>query len=471
MGTPINNSSSNKNKHEDGSPLKSSAGSGPRRIASDGKLSISKVVINKTKKSVSRASALAKGVLKRGKKRKNTSESSSGQFEEVTIFSVNLDSSIPPGMDAPVSNGKSGNNIVVMLIDSFSTRFELIRLEFEPSLTLVKDVLNEVHSTEVHNDSLRNITYTSLFTSGGVVLNNDKRIKDYFPNNDGDIVVIAVPKGNNNQEFLKLATPILMNERVIRMLNILPKSIESLDKGVIEELSKENKTEVNEELGKDDKVEDNEEIGKYDKVEANEELGEEDKVENMSEKPESGTEEQSFPSITETESIPSLISVKGSSDEDDTKFEPKLKTRRFSVVSGFFLMLLFALASVYFMHKSLSSPLAPGEILLPGKWRNRCGVLHLMSDRISDCRSETLLLDQEGVLTLSNDNQAIWKMTSESDCAEECSAMVTDDGQFMIGNEVAFLIAGTFSPESTSSMFKVEVKTPKKKRKWRMRRN
>jgi len=517
------------------------------------------------------------------------SNSVSKNAEEISVSEYGLVLDSPYGMDPPVVEespkqaSKSSTNkifLVVLVIDGSTRRFEVVEREFEPSTSVVQDILDKI-PMDVTDNSLLQQNYECVSTMKGFALDNDELIRYYFmPNPNKKNLVILIPEGGDCAHFVKMATPIVNDARVIELLQISP---DEKEVGVMENVKPlpdmgdnlpnkktsaveiENEQEEKNDLGETEKVivqSMTKEPGKVKEVV--------DKIENDVKKSEKKTEEITLEESTEQDKfdhsdkkISSVVESEKSLAQDVSKTKKIIKVsekkRKETVTSeekvnkkkkesiekikvakesekvnkkkkesiekvkvtkdsekmieevgskqesekmkieigGHLLLffIVFTCLSIYsagIIHDSISSPLAYSEILAPGKWKNRCGLRHLLTDQInqvklaikqfdfipdqikefefiprqiSDCQSETLYLDKRGVLSLSDDDKVIWKMASLSNCSLGCSAMVEDDGQIMIGNEVAFLIAGKYSPKSTASTFEMKVKKPKRRRK------
>jgi len=400
--------------------------------------------ISKAKK-ILRATGLMSGSLNKTKKKKENlyfdENDIKKDFESVSIYNVTLDSNVPPGMELSLKEEETVGSeeseylirVLLLVMDGSSHRFEIIQLVFDPVSSLVQDALKQISST-VSDDSLSKISYNFIASMDGVVFDSKKLFRNYFsPDSEKHHVAIALPTALDNERYLKLAKPILKNEKFIALFKIAPTdgaNIKSCKSNKISwAVDKDEDTEINNNLN-----------------------------------------DQNMLAMTDYKTA-------------------KRKSINFSI--HFFIFVFLSVVSAYFAHKSISSPISHGEILAPGRWKNRCGILHLLHQvkqlefipkqmkqfefipkqlkqfelipkHIRDCHSETLYLDKQGVLSLSDGDKVIWKMTS--DCSKECSAMVTDDGHIMIGNEVAFIFEGKYSPKSTISTFAIDVKKPKKKK-------
>lgn len=422
--------------------------------------------ISKAKK-ILRATGLMSGSLNKTKKKKKNSyfdgDGMKKDFESVSVYNVTLDSNVPPGMEPSLKEEETVGSeeseylirVLLLVMDGSSHRFEIIQLVFDPASSLVQEALKQISST-VSDDSLRKINYKFISSMDGVVFDNKKLFRNYFPpDSEKHHVAVALPTALDSERYLKLAKPILKNEEFNALVEIAPTDGAN---------NKSNEMSVDKD---------------------GETKGDEDTEINVA------------------------LNDRNMLATADSKTTTNNSSIRFSI--HFFIVLYLSAVSAYLAHKRISSPLGHSEILKPGRWKNGCGLLHSLHQvkqfelipeqikqfelipeqikefdfipdqikefeiipdqikefefipkQIRDCHSETLYLDKQGVLSLSDDDKVIWKMTS--DCSEECSAMVTDNGQIMIGNEVAFIFEGKYSPKSTISTFAMDLKKPKRKK-------
>ena len=94
----------------------------------------------------------------------------------------------------------------------------LVELESVCGQTL-RDFMRKVPQ-HANDPLLRNQKYVHLCTKDGVILENTTSLKECFPVIRKDLyhVVIAIPHGNTCNEVLRFVQPILMDEKVNKMV-------------------------------------------------------------------------------------------------------------------------------------------------------------------------------------------------------------------------------------------------------------
>lgn len=104
--------------------------------------------------------------------------------------------------------------VVLLLMDPVTRRFELLQLEFDSHKAVVNDVLAQApHS--VTEAALRKQTYVGICDRHGAELINTVRLAEFCKANE---VVVAIPQGITGQECARLARPILSDSKVISMV-------------------------------------------------------------------------------------------------------------------------------------------------------------------------------------------------------------------------------------------------------------
>jgi len=120
-------------------------------------------------------------------------------------------------------------DIVLLLMDPTTRRFELIQLEFDIKKTNICDILQKIpmYSTE---ESLRNQKFSCVCNTEGVAYDHNKSLSDYV---DGaSSIVLAFPETHSDgaQKAAKMAKPILRNPKVEEMLEGVGISLKLDDK-------------------------------------------------------------------------------------------------------------------------------------------------------------------------------------------------------------------------------------------------
>ena len=108
-------------------------------------------------------------------------------------------------------------HVILLLMDPKTRRFELLQLEFDSSVAKVSDIYGQINAsaTEI---TLKSQEYNSLTNLKSEQLDDSKLISAYI---DSAGIVIAVPSssGESPEAITKLATPILTNPKVHKMVS------------------------------------------------------------------------------------------------------------------------------------------------------------------------------------------------------------------------------------------------------------
>jgi len=146
--------------------------------------------------------------------------------EEETVYGVNVDNSC--ANDTPISQpllaakkdddestlGMGALQVILLLMDPATRRFELLQLEFDSQQAVVRDVLAQVpHS--VTEEALRKQNYSGVCDRKGQELYYSTCLGDVCTGSD---ILIALPENLDAKECARLARPILSDKNVIEML-------------------------------------------------------------------------------------------------------------------------------------------------------------------------------------------------------------------------------------------------------------
>lgn len=182
----------------------------------------------KAKKEAARQAAIAAG---------KTPVATEPDDEDETIYGVDVDNSsivdnkslskkamLPPATNdgapalegmAPLRSVSHALQVILLLMDPKTRRFELLQLEFDSNKAVVRDVLSQVpHS--VTEEALRQQNYTGVCDRTGQELYNSTRLADVCSGSD---ILIALPSSVDARECARLAKPILQDRNVIEMVS------------------------------------------------------------------------------------------------------------------------------------------------------------------------------------------------------------------------------------------------------------
>jgi hypothetical protein len=145
--------------------------------------------------------------------------------EEETVYGVVLDkgaTAATPTRPAPVAKAATPKpaasplQVVLLLMDPKTRRFELLQLEFDSDKAVVADVLNQV-ALSATEESLRTQKYTGVADRTGAAKASTELLSNFCQAND---VILAIPKGMKAAECSKLARPILGDTKVKTMVSL-----------------------------------------------------------------------------------------------------------------------------------------------------------------------------------------------------------------------------------------------------------
>jgi len=147
--------------------------------------------------------------------------------EDETVYGVNVENQsvaeptpinepllAPKNDDDESTLGMGALQVILLLMDPKTRRFELLQLEFDSQNAVVRDVLAQVpHS--VTEEALRNQKYAGVCDRSGQELYYSTCLGDVCTGSD---ILIALPENINAKECARLAKPILSDSNVIEML-------------------------------------------------------------------------------------------------------------------------------------------------------------------------------------------------------------------------------------------------------------
>mmetsp|Transcript_2418 Transcript_2418/g.5067 ORF Transcript_2418/g.5067 Transcript_2418/m.5067 type:complete len:270 (-) Transcript_2418:1427-2236(-) len=105
--------------------------------------------------------------------------------------------------------------VVLLLMDPKTRRFELLQLEFEAEKAVVADVLTQI-SLSATEQSLRTQKYTGVADRTGASKEKTVVLSSFCSAND---IILAIPEGMTASECSKLARPILGDPKVNTMVS------------------------------------------------------------------------------------------------------------------------------------------------------------------------------------------------------------------------------------------------------------
>jgi len=137
--------------------------------------------------------------------------------------------------DSPSSSAQLATStiqVVLLLMDPNSRRFELLQLEFDSDKALVSDVLSQI-SHSATEQTLRDMDYGGVCDRSGTEMISSMKLSQFCKSND---VVMAMPRGMKGGDTAKLSSPILGDPHVVSMLVPIGVKVESKAKRKIQRL-------------------------------------------------------------------------------------------------------------------------------------------------------------------------------------------------------------------------------------------
>ena len=146
--------------------------------------------------------------------------------DEDTVYGVELDNGLDNkliSIKTPVKKTDSSVtselgvtiDVILLLLDSGSRRFELLQLEFDSSKAVVKDIISQIPFSATE-ETLRKQAYSEICVPGGLVMDSNEHISKYCKGNE---VLIAVPNGISAEECQKLSKPILSDPNISKLVS------------------------------------------------------------------------------------------------------------------------------------------------------------------------------------------------------------------------------------------------------------
>lgn len=358
----------------------------------------------KKKGGMKRLKGFITGQSRREKKRAKDASKSEYPDDASTLYGADLDASVA-GDAKSVSSASIATaaakqpvysdpvQIILLIMDPASRRFELLHLEFDSANSKVSDIFAQIPDSATE-EVLQKATYRAVITPKGEELKSDSNLSEVA---ERVAVVIAVPESTEEslEKVASMAIPILTNPKVHKMLLSVGIKAEDLPK-------KPTKKKV-------------------------EKIVEEPKKEEPAQPPKLIEETEPLKPIDEVPVEPlKNVDVK-KADEDETSY--------------FVVGILFAIfAHLFFKaHMSISAPLVPGSTMALGKTKNSCGLLG--SVPFFPCEPKSVSLGTDGIMQVFEGDELVYSLegsvcgADSDDCVD--GLVVAEDGTLVIGGETA----------------------------------
>ena len=121
----------------------------------------------------------------------------------------------PAKTEADVELDHASLQLVLLLLDPISRRFELLQLEFDSLRARVVDVIAQV-PISVTDDAIRSQKYEGVISDNSELMDSSVRLADFCKEKQ---VLVALPTGISIKDCIRLARPILSNSQVVEMVS------------------------------------------------------------------------------------------------------------------------------------------------------------------------------------------------------------------------------------------------------------
>lgn len=166
---------------------------------------------------------------KRAKDAAKTGSKSEYPDDASTLYGADLDASVA-GDAKSVSSASIATaaakqpvysdpvQIILLIMDPASRRFELLHLEFDSANSKVSDIFAQIPDSATE-EVLQKATYRAVITPKGEELKSDSNLSEVA---ERVAVVIAVPESNEEslEKCASMAIPILTNPKVHKMVSV-----------------------------------------------------------------------------------------------------------------------------------------------------------------------------------------------------------------------------------------------------------
>jgi hypothetical protein len=107
--------------------------------------------------------------------------------------------------------------VVLLLMDPSSRRFELLQLEFDSEKAKVSDIMAQI-PISVTEDVIRKQKYQGVVDARATHMGKNARLADFCSKKE---VLVALPQDVSVRDCIKLARPILSDDKVVAMVCLM----------------------------------------------------------------------------------------------------------------------------------------------------------------------------------------------------------------------------------------------------------
>lgn len=106
--------------------------------------------------------------------------------------------------------------LVLLLMDPSSRRFELLQLEFDSGKAKVSDIMAQI-PVSVTEDVIRKQKYSGVVNAQATHMGGSARLADFCSKKE---VLVALPQDLSVRDCVRLARPILSDDKVVSMVSL-----------------------------------------------------------------------------------------------------------------------------------------------------------------------------------------------------------------------------------------------------------
>lgn len=287
--------------------------------------------------------------------------------------------------------------IILLLMDPGTRRFELLQLEFDSAKSLVSDILTQIPLSATE-ETLRSQTFDCVCSTDGLEYDLDKPLSTYI---DTTSVVIAAPKTDtiDSKSAAKMAKPILTDVKVAQMLEAAGVTIKTEAPPAPAPAPASPEPPLSPETPPKEPV--------------------------------------SAPPVSPaTPAASTTKDIEDNSDEPEPT-EPTKTNFNFDTTKALIKGIILAYGVHEFLsyRSSITSPIQAGEVFAPGSYKSSCGLYDLHPT--TACEADILTMDEHGVLSFSKNDEVVFSLVGNvcADDDESCipGAVFEADGSIKIG--------------------------------------
>lgn len=310
-----------------------------------------------------------------------------------------------PPTDEPAEAEVTSLQLVLLLMDPSTRRFELLQLEFDSMRARVVDIIAQI-PISVTEEAIRGQEYEGVIDEAGKIFDASARLVEFCSEKQ---ILVAVPKGLSVKECTRLARPILSDAQVLKMVCVtsdsgfkvvfwIPASLTFVLLILPFQLTNS---------GFD--------VSKWKKKEVPTTL--------LSPKPIEESKSRVLPGVSESSSAESSVKTNESS------------VNAFPIIAALAILAIVLQAT----HNFITAPIEVGVPLPPGTRRSKCGLVGYLPTQFSpSCTNSYLEVNGDGTVSVFGEDRELDMLMVGAVCSkEECldGILMDADGIVYIGGK------------------------------------